>query len=67
MKPFNQVVKVMDFDSMMRRFKSGKGCFGVTMIEATLLVEMMAKYIQENGIKELMKLVMKAIEATKED
>ena len=37
------------------------------MIEATLLVEMMAKYIQENGIKELMKLVMKAIEATRED
>ena len=56
----------MDFDSMMRRFESGKGSFGGTMIEATLLIDMMAKYINENGIKELMKLVMQAIEATKE-
>ena len=51
---------------MMRRFKSGKGSFGGMMIEATLLVDMMAKYIRQNGIKELMKLVMQAIEATKE-
>lgn len=36
------------------------------MIKGTLLIDMMAKYIQENGIKELMKLVMQAIEATKE-
>ena len=36
------------------------------MIEATLLIDMMAKYINENGIKELMELVMQAIEATKE-
>lgn len=57
----------MDFDSMMRRFESGKGSFGGMMIEATLLVEMMANYIQENGIKELMKLVMKAIEVTREE
>lgn len=37
------------------------------MIEGTLLIDMMAKYINENGIKELMKLVMQAIEATRED
>jgi hypothetical protein len=37
------------------------------MIEATLLVDMMAKYIREKGIKELMKLVMRAIEITRED
>lgn len=36
------------------------------MIESALLVDMMAKYIREQGIKELMKLVMQAIEATKE-
>lgn len=37
------------------------------MIDVTLLIDMMAKYIQENGIKELMKCVMKAIEATKDN
>ena len=37
------------------------------MIDATLLIDMMAKYIQENGIKELMKCVMKAIEVTKDN
>lgn len=51
---------------MYRWFDSNMGSFGGMMIEATLLVDMMAKYINENGIKELMKLVMQAIEATKE-
>lgn len=37
------------------------------MIENSLLIDLMAKYIRQNGIKELMQLVMRAIEITRED
>lgn len=37
------------------------------MIDKSLLIEMMMRYINQNGIKELMKLVMQAVEATRED
>ena len=37
------------------------------MMDNSLLLNMMIKYIQDNGIKEMMKLVMRAIEATRED
>lgn len=42
---------------MMRRFESGKGSFGGMMIEATLLVDMMAKYINENGMRYVKSLI----------
>lgn len=35
------------------------------MIEESLLLDMMIKYIEQNGIKPLMKLVLRAIESTK--
>lgn len=35
------------------------------MIDNTLLLDMMIKYIKENDIKALMKLVLRAVEATK--
>lgn len=35
------------------------------MIDKTLLLDMMIKYIEENDIKALMKLVLKAVESTK--
>lgn len=50
---------------MMRRFESGKGSFGGMMIEATLLVDMLIKYINENGIKKTMELVLEAINNSK--
>lgn len=37
------------------------------MIEGNLLVDMMIRYIEQNGIKPLMKLVLLAIENSKED
>ena len=64
--PIRQAVRHNTLTVVLRWFDSSMGSFGGMMIEATLLVDMMAKYINENGIKELMKLVMQAIEATKE-
>ena len=63
--PISQVVKTQDFDSCIRWFKSNMGSFRRDMIEKTLLLDMMIKYIEENDIKALMKLVLKAVESTK--
>lgn len=38
---------------------------GVNMIEKALLIRLMADYINNNGIKSLMKLVLRAIEDSK--
>ena len=38
---------------------------GINMIERTLLLDMLIKYINENGIKKTMELVLEAINNSK--
>lgn len=59
------MVSTWDFGSYNSGSNPDAAVRGIKMIEKALLLRLMADYIDENGIKSLMKLVLRAIEDSK--